>query len=51
MKISNIKKGDRIRQDLGDIQKLAQNIEEVGLIHPIVLDENINKLRNVCEIK
>jgi ParB/Sulfiredoxin domain len=40
MKISDIKIGKRFRQDLGDIQKLAQSIKEIGLLHPVVVNEN-----------
>ena len=29
--------GDRFRQDLGDIDSLAQSIADVGLLHPIVV--------------
>lgn len=39
LKPSQIKVGNRLRQDLGDIQSLADSIEEVGLLHPIVVDE------------
>lgn len=37
--LSKIKVGERLRQDLGDIQSLADSIEEVGLLHPIVIDQ------------
>ena len=34
--------GSRHRKDLGDIDGLAQNIDEVGLLHPITIDtENL----------
>lgn len=36
--ISKIKLNHRFRTDLGDIPSLAASIEEVGLLHPIVLD-------------
>jgi N6-adenosine-specific RNA methylase IME4 len=35
--IREITLGDRHRQDFGDIGALAQNIAEVGLLHPIVI--------------
>lgn len=39
--ISNIKvRPAQIRQSTGDIDELANSIKELGLIHPIVLDEN-----------
>ncbi len=37
MKISDIKIGKRHRKDMGDISALAQSIEEVGLLHPVVV--------------
>lgn len=37
--ISNIKIGRRIRKDPGDITKLADSIKEIGLLHPIVINE------------
>jgi len=37
MKITDIKIGTRYRKDLGDIESLAKNIEEFGLLHPIVV--------------
>jgi len=38
VKIAEIKIGERYRQDLGDIQALADSIKEVGLLHPPVID-------------
>lgn len=35
--ISRIKVGNRHRKDLGDIDELARSIEDVGLLHPIVV--------------
>ena len=43
MKITDIRIGNRIRRDLGDIQTLAKSIEEIGLLQPIVVNQN-NKL-------
>jgi N6-adenosine-specific RNA methylase IME4 len=37
MRIADIKIGRRHRSDLGDILALARNIDEVGLLHPIVV--------------
>lgn len=34
--------GERFREDLGDIETLAESIRDVGLIHPIVVDEKHN---------
>ena len=36
--ISEIKIGARHRKDLGDIAELAKSIEDVGLLHPVVLN-------------
>src|SRR5215471_18350560 len=38
--IDNIKIGSRFRKDLGDIASLAENIKEIGLLHPIVINQN-----------
>jgi ParB family transcriptional regulator, chromosome partitioning protein len=35
--VKRIKVRNRIRKSLGDIQSLALSIEEVGLLHPIVV--------------
>lgn len=43
IEISAVEIGQRFRKDLGDIGKLQKSIEEIGLLHPIVIDEN-NKL-------
>jgi ParB family transcriptional regulator, chromosome partitioning protein len=40
MKISDIKIGNRFRKDLGDIQNLADSIREIGLLQPVVVNEN-----------
>jgi ParB family chromosome partitioning protein len=39
-RISTIKVGKRHRRDLGDLQSLADSIEAVGLLHPIVIDSH-----------
>jgi ParB-like nuclease domain len=38
--ISRIKVRSRYRKNLGDIQSLAASIQEVGLLHPIVVRRN-----------
>src|SRR4051812_5308752 len=38
--IKDVIKGNRFRKDLGDIDSLAQSIDEIGLLHPIVINEN-----------
>ena len=37
MRIEEIQVGFRYRKDLGDVRALAQSIEEVGLLHPVVV--------------
>lgn len=37
VEISKIKIGKRIRKDSGDIDELAENIKEYGLLSPILL--------------
>jgi len=40
METKKIKIGKRFRQDLGDLTDLKKSIEEIGLLHPIVIDES-----------
>jgi 16S rRNA G966 N2-methylase RsmD len=40
MNIKDIKIGDRLRKDLGDIQTLASSIQEIGLLQPIVINQD-----------
>jgi len=42
VKIADIKVGDRFREELGDIEALSVSIEMYGLIHPVVIDEDMN---------
>lgn len=39
LKTSEIKIGDRVRDDLGDLEALADSIDRNGLIHAVVVDE------------
>lgn len=39
VKIKDIKVGERVRSDYGDISALATSIQRYGLLHPIVVDE------------
>jgi ParB family chromosome partitioning protein len=34
------KVGERHRRDLGDVDGLAESIEDIGLLNPITVDEN-----------
>jgi ParB-like chromosome segregation protein Spo0J len=40
--ITDIKVGNRHRKVMGDLSGLAQSIEEIGLLHPIVVDDEKN---------
>lgn len=40
--VDSITIGDRFRKEPGDIQALADNIKEHGLLHPLVIDDNHN---------
>jgi len=42
--IDRIEVGNRFRKDLGNIDSLVDSIREVGLIHPIVVDERTGRL-------
>jgi len=44
VKIEDIKVGRRCREDYGDIEGLAISIQRFGLLHPIVVDEDLNLL-------
>ncbi len=37
VRIADIRVGERHRKDMGDVEALAASIEEVGLLHPIVV--------------
>jgi ParB family chromosome partitioning protein len=36
--VTAIKTGHRHRKDLGGLSALAESLEEVGLLHPVVID-------------
>jgi ParB-like chromosome segregation protein Spo0J len=40
--IDEIKVGPRFRKRLGNIEAFARSIEQVGLLHPIVIDQHFN---------
>lgn len=42
LKIKDIKIGQRVRDEYGDMQALADSIREHGLLHPIVVDSDYN---------
>ena len=37
--VNKISVGKRYRKDLGDVKALAESIEDIGLLHPITVDE------------
>ncbi|MFZ0221152.1 MAG: ParB N-terminal domain-containing protein, partial [Candidatus Nitrosopolaris sp.] len=52
--IDTIKIGSRFRKDLGDTALLAENIREIGLLHPIVINQDrelISGLRRIEAFK
>jgi ParB family chromosome partitioning protein len=42
VKIADIIVGKRHRREMGDISQLAKSIDDIGLLHPIVVDSNRN---------
>ena len=49
--IAKIWMGVRAREDLGDIDRLAEDIAEVGLLHPIVVQERKDKEKGIeCDL-
>lgn len=42
LKINDIKIGQRVRDQYGDMESLANSIKEHGLLHPIVVDADYN---------
>ena len=49
--IAQISVGKRFRKDLGNIQELADSIQDVGLLHPIVIDAKGNLIAGYRRIK
>ena len=49
--ILTIKVGVRFRKDLGDIDALAKSIGEIGLLHPIVVNENNELIAGVRRLE
>lgn len=42
LKLTEIRIGKRIREDLGDIKGLAQSMDIIGQLNPILIDNNFN---------
>jgi len=40
--VNKVKVAERIRSDSGDIESLAESIEAIGLLQPIILDDDLN---------
>ena len=43
--------GDRFRNNLGDLKYLTKSISDIGLLHPIVVDENNNLIAGRRRLK
>lgn len=39
LRVDEITVGERQRKDLGDIDGLAASIQDLGLLHPVVVDQ------------
>jgi hypothetical protein len=56
LQISKIKIGERFRKDFGNLEPLKKSIQEIGLLHPVVVNEdNVlvageRRLRSVQEL-
>ena len=42
--ITDIRVGERFREELGEIEKLKESIATYGLFHPVVIDRNFSLL-------
>ena len=51
VKIEEIKIGNRFRKDLGELEELKKSIQEIGLLHPVVIDENNNLVAGLRRIR
>lgn len=49
--IDRIVTGERLRSDLGDIDGLAESIQEFGLLHPLIVDDNDNLIAGHRRLK
>ena len=46
-----IKVGPRLRKDVGDLSSLKQSIQEVGLLHPIIVDSENNLVAGLRRLR
>jgi len=51
IKIQDIKIGKRFRKDIGDLTELKNSINEIGLLHSIVIDKNNNLIAGLRRLK
>jgi len=49
--LSAIKIGSRIRKEMGDLGTLAKSMEQLGLLHPIIIDSNFTLLSGVRRLR
>ena len=49
--VCEIKVGPRFRKDAGDLSSLKQSIQEVGLLHPIIVDSENHLLAGLRRLK
>ena len=52
VKVDSVKiKGERFRDDYGEIEELAVSIQRYGLLHPIIVDEEMNLIAGERRLK
>jgi len=51
IQINKIKIGKRFRKDMGDLDSLMESIQEIDLLHPIVIDENNTLIAGLRRLK
>ena len=51
VKIEDIKVGNRVRDDYGDIEELAVSIQRYGLFHPILVDKDMKLVAGERRLK
>lgn len=51
VKISDIKIGERFRKKPGDIPALAESIKAIGLLHPVVVDSDLNLMAGLRRLR
>jgi len=49
--LGDIKVGKRFRKEMGNVHELAQSIEKVGLMHPIVVDKDNQLISGLRRVK